>query len=394
MYLVKANDARTRLFIMTLEDIFTLENLNEAFYASSKISHWKDSTQRYNANLLLNNIQLREDVLNGEYRVLPTQDFILHERGKVRQIKAPSQQDRIVQKVLCSKILIPQLTKPLIYDNYASLKDRGTSFARKRIDVLLQRFIRQYGSDGYILQIDIRKYFDSIDHEILKKMVHKKIHESQDVMDLIDYVIDSSSDGEVGLNLGAEAPQILAIYYLSEVDNFIKSVKGMKFYGRYMDDMFIFSNSKDELKNLLSEIKLQLSKIKLEVNDSKTNILRLSHGFTFMQIKYSIDGDKIIKRPTRTKITRERRRLKKFKHLYIRGDIKEIDIRNCYKSWRFGILKDCNACYKTVKKMDSIYNSLFPRREVYKKQKRSQIINKLFKENMDLLLEIGYDNRY
>lgn len=109
---------------------------------------------------------------------------------------------------------------------------------------MLRRFIREYGSDGYILQIDIKKYFDSVNHEILKQMVHKCIHESQDIMNLIDYVIDTSSDKDTGLNLGAEAPQILAIYYLSEVDNFIKSVKSIKYYGRYMDDMFIFPIAK------------------------------------------------------------------------------------------------------------------------------------------------------
>lgn len=141
---------------------------------------------------------------------------------------------------------------------------------------------------------------------------------------------------------------------------------------------------------MLSEIKQQLARIKLEINESKTHISKLSRGFTFMQIKYSINGSKIVKKPTRQKISRERRRLKKFKKLHDKGKMKELDIRNCYKSWRFGVLKDCNCCHKTIQAMDSIYADLFPIKEVHKKSKRSQIIDDFFRENARLLLEIGY----
>lgn len=93
MYLATANDTTTRLFflIMTLKDLFTLENLNDAFYESSKISHWKEATQKYKSNLLINNIKLREEIINGKYKVSTTQNFIIRERGKIRNIQAPSQ---------------------------------------------------------------------------------------------------------------------------------------------------------------------------------------------------------------------------------------------------------------------------------------------------------------
>ena len=277
---------------MTIEELTTLEKLNNAFYAAAKESKWKPATQRYHSNLLLNNLQLQEDLRNGTYEVEPTVNFWINERGRKRYIESPKIRDRIVQKVLTTEILIPYLTKPLIYDNYASLKGRGTSFARKRIDVLLQRFIRNHGTDGYVLLIDIKKYFPSIDHAILKKMVHDRIHEPPEIMNLIDYVIDTSSNSEIGLNLGSEAPQIFAVFYLSLIDSFIKTVKGIKYYGRYMDDMFIISESKEELKNLLEEIKEQLAGLKLEINERKTHITKLSRGFTFMQVKYNVDRKK------------------------------------------------------------------------------------------------------
>ena len=107
--------------------------------------------------------------------------------------------------------------------------------------------------------IDIKKYFGSIDHDILKNLIYHRISkESKDVIDLIYYIIDTSSDSNKGLNLGSEAPQILAVYYLNPLDTFIKIVKRVKYYGRYMDDIFIISESKKELFSLLTEIENKL----------------------------------------------------------------------------------------------------------------------------------------
>ena len=368
---------------MTFEELFTLENLNNAFYSCSKISQWKERTQRYKATMLLRNVELQDELLNGEYRISPTTNFELNERGKERHIEAPAIRDRIVQKILCQNILTPCLTKQLIYDNYASLKDRGTSFARKRIDVLLRKFIREQGPDGYILQIDIKRYFDSIDHNILKKLIREYIHEPDDVMNLIDYIIDSSSDTDKGLNLGSEAPQTFAIFYLSKLDSFVKTVKGFKYYGRYMDDIFVIHESKEELRKLLEEIRGQLATLNLEINEKKTNITKLSHGFTFMQIKYSIDGHKLIKRPTHSKVHRERKRLKKYKYLYDKGLIGMFAVKNSYKSWRNNVIRDCNSCKTTIDSIDRMYKEFFPDKEEYHRDSRERIIQDIYRRNTE-----------
>lgn len=95
------------------------------------------------------------------------------------------------------------------------------------------------------------------------------------------------------------------------------------------------------------------------VKSKKTHITTLKHGFTYLQIKYRIDGKKIIKRPTRSKIVRERRRLKKFKSLLNQGLMTEKQIYNCYYSWRNGLAIDCNHSKKTIASMDNLYKSLF-----------------------------------
>ena len=205
--------------------------LNECAYECTMQSRWKETTQRYLSNMLVKNIELQADVLSGKYKVSPTVDFILNERGHIRQIEAPVVRDRIVQKTLMKNVLTPSIRPVLIYDNYASLTDRGTSFARKRLEVMLHRYIRKHGTDGYILLIDVKKYFGNIDHEILKKLIEPRIQgEPQDVKDLIHYMIDTSSKTEKGLNLGSECPQIFAVYYLNPIDQFVKVVKGVKYY--------------------------------------------------------------------------------------------------------------------------------------------------------------------
>lgn len=368
---------------MTLEELTTLEKLNNAFYKCSKASFWKEGTQRYKVNLLQNNLELQEDLRTGNYKVSPPVQFTLNERGKLRYIKAPAMRDRIVQKILCEEILVPQLSRYLIYDNYASLKNRGTAFARKRIDIFLREHVAEYGNEGYVLQIDIKGYFDHIDHEILKHMVRQKIHEPEEVMTLIDYIIDSSSDSDKGLSLGSEAPQILAVFYMSPIDNYIKSVKGHKHYGRYEDDLIDILRYKQDAKDLLEEIKPQLADLKLTLNERKTHIVKLSHGFTFMKIKYNVDGNKIIKRPAREKASRERHRIKKHKKLYDKGLLTEYHIRNCYISWRNNVIKECNHCEKTINSLDRLYDSLFPEHETYKRVPRDKLIAEIFKEEYD-----------
>lgn len=366
----------------TLQGLFELNTLCECTYECTKQSRWKETTQRYIANMLPLNIDLREDVLNGRYTVQPTTDFLLNERGHIRKIEAPVVRDRVVQKTLTKHVLTPSLRPYLIYDNYASLTDRGTHFARRRLEVMLRRYMSKNGTDGYILLIDIRKYFENVDHEVLKDLIAPKLaKEPREVIDLIHYVIDTSSHSEKGLNLGSEAPQIFAVYYLNPIDQFVKVVKGIRYYGRYMDDIFVIGKSKVELTHLLTEIKEKLSELKLEINEKKTHIVKLNHGFTFLQVKYNIlPSGRILKRLSHGKIVREKRRLKAFKRMTDRGQMTENDVLLCYKSWRGTVVREHNACRKTLDNLDALYKSLFPVQEEAERKGRNALFAESFKE--------------
>lgn len=365
---------------MMMEELTTLDNICDAFYQCSKASHWKESTQRFKMNLLFNALELQEQLRNETYQVAPTIDFELCERGKHRQINAPVIRDRVVQKMLMNHILLPALTRPLIYDNYASLKDKGTSLARKRIDVMLQRYVRKHGTEGYVLQVDIRKYFESIDHETLKGLYRKEVHEPDNIMRLIDYMIDTASKSDKGLNLGSECPQIFAVYYLHSIDTWMKVVCGEKYYGRYMDDIFVISDDKEHLKELLKGIKERLAELKLEINEQKTRISKLTHGFTYLQMKYSFNGNHIVKRLTHEKIARERRRLRAFRRLTSKGKMTQVKAYNCYRSWRQTAVKDSNACYDSIQSIDKLFRELYPNCQTKDKKTRTDIVNQIFSE--------------
>ena len=360
----------------TIEQLAELQNLNECAWECTRQSRWKETTQRYLSNMLQKNLELREEVLSGEYRVRPTVDFTISERGHVRQIEAPVVRDRIVQKSLMKHVLTPSLTPYLIYDNYASMKQRGTSFARKRFEVMLHRYIQKNGTDGYILMIDVKKYFNNIDHDTLKRLLAPRLKDQPgDVVRLIHYVIDTSSKTGKGLNLGSECPQIFAIYYLNPIDQFVKVVKGVKYYGRYMDDIFIIGRSKVELKALLAEVENKLAELLLEVNHQKTSIVKLRHGFTWLQIKYTVTPTgHVTKAMSHNKIVRERRRLASFRKMLDSGVMTEPQIWEAYQSWRGSVVRDHNACDHSLQAMDALYASLFPPHRQQPRQGRRALV--------------------
>lgn len=344
-----------------MEKMTDLGTLIGCTWDCTKQSRWKEYSQRFLIDLLPRLLTIQDDMRNGTYHVKPTNDFTINERGHIRHIESPAISDRCIQKSLMKQVLTPSLRPYLIYDNYASLTQRGTSFARKRFDIMLQRYIHKNGTDGYILLGDIRKYFESVSHDILKQLIAPRIaDEPQDVKDFIHQVIDSSSKTANGLNLGGEPPQIFAVYYLNRLDQFIKVVKSIKYYGRYMDYFFIIGKTKQELKTLLTEIEGSLAELGLSINPKKTQIVRLTHPFVFLQIKYLIQPTgKILKTMSRNKIIRERRRLKAFRRQVDDGMMTEYEVWQCYQSWRGSQVRDHNRCHRSLKKMDNLYHSMF-----------------------------------
>ena len=337
------------------DEVYDLNNLYDAFRLSQKESYWKCSCQQYEYNLLRNIINTKDRLKAGTYEQKPFYEFDIQERGRKRHIKSLHISDRVVQRSFSDNTLVPAVTPYLIYDNGASLKNKGVSFARKRISIHLQKYYKQYGRDGYVLQIDFKKFFDSIPHSQLKDEFSSLLDEKEKI--LFDKLIDSFG-GDIGLGIGSQISQVCGIYYPTPIDTYFKVVKSCKFYGRYMDDTYIIHPDKNFLEELLDEYKGLVSALGLNLSAKKTHITKLSHGFTFLKIKYNIlENGRILKRLSRDMITRERRKLKKYYKLWNKKRLSLRMIDQAYKSWR-GTYKYFDS-HKSIREMDKLYNNLF-----------------------------------
>lgn len=366
----------------------------DAFNKCKKGSIWKESVQRYEMNLLRNINRQIEAVKSGTYQQLPFNEFTLNEHGKTREIKAIHIEDRVVLRSLCDNILAPKMTKYFIYDNGASLKGKGIQFTRNRLETHLHKYFRKHGSnDGYILLIDFTKFFDNVQHkklieeyesriddkdliEFLKRIISAfKIDVSymsdeeykyclDKVFNAIEYAkIDKSlltgeKFMEKSIGIGSQISQISGLLYPTRIDNYCKIVKGLPYYGRYMDDTYIIHESKEYLQQLLIEINKICEEYGIFINMKKTQIVKLSKVFTFLKVRYILtDTGKVVKRINKKSITRERRKLKKFRKKLDNGEMSYKDIADAYNSWR-GNLKYYSS-YHTMKNMDELYNELF-----------------------------------
>lgn len=372
-----------------LDAISDPNNLLDAFRKASNGSIWKSSVQKYEINLLKNIRQTQLDLQNNNYRQGDFLEFELNERGHNRHIKALGIADRVVQRALCDEVLMPQLGKYLIYDNGASQKDKGVEFCRRRLEAHLHKYYRKYGSDGYFLHIDFRKFFDNIRHDkllaafsdkldddsvmpVLENMVQSfKIDISYSDKDLTDQVFNSMEYAKIpadlktgkrymakSMGIGSQVSQAAGVFFPTKIDTYCKVVRGCKFYGRYMDDIYIIHHDKEFLRSVLDGVRDQSAEIGLFINEKKTQIFKLRHGFAFLKIKYNLtETGKIIKRPARDNITRQRRKMKKFRKLVDEGAMSIEDARNEVKSW-LGANENLNA-YRTCQNIRQLYKDLF-----------------------------------
>lgn len=340
------------------------DNYVKAYKKIRTIAGWKESVQHFQLNFFRNVSKIIHELEQGTYRPSPFRRFTVCERGHKRLIKALSIRDSLIQHVLCDDVLLPVLRPYLIHDNGASLKGKGISFTRRRFVQHLSSYIRHHGTDGYILQIDFRKFFDNIPHAQLLESFKKHIHDpkltallavlidsnktdiSDSAEDLEHGIFDSLKWHSIphqetgakflhkGLGIGAPLSQISGIYYPSPIDTYIKTVKGVKYYGRYMDDLYIIHSSKDYLRQLLYEIKQIAAPLNIHIHENKTHIIKLSRPFVFLKIKYRItQTGRIIQTLHRSTLARERRRLNALIRFCKQGNISLAKLAALFSSW-------------------------------------------------------------
>jgi RNA-directed DNA polymerase len=181
--------------------------------------------------------------------------------------RLPYYPDRIVHHAVLN-ILEPILVSTFTKDTYSCIKGRGVHLASYRLREAVKL-------EAYCLKLDIRKFYESIDHNILKSLLRRKFKDG-DLLWLLDDIIDSSP----GVPIGNYLSQYFGNLYLTGFDHWIKEVKRVKYYFRYCDDVVILGN-KPELRFLLEEIRDYLHGLKLEVK-SNVRIFPVVDGIDFV----------------------------------------------------------------------------------------------------------------
>lgn len=329
-------------------------NLYAAYEAAKRGRTWKDSTCKYLANALECTLYLQRQLQAGTYKQGQYYHFMVAE-PKPRLIMALPFKDKVVQHVLCDKILMPVFERHFIYDNYASRDNKGVHAGLDRLEYFLHRYYRLHGSnEGWMLKCDVSKYFYAIDHEVLRRQAAKLITDRR-IMALIDQIIDSTPNP--GIPIGNQSSQAFALLYLSDMDHFIKEQLRIKYYLRYMDDFILIHEDKDYLKHCLAEIRRVLADHKLQLNN-KTQICPIAQGADMMGFHlYLTDTGKVIRKLRRSSKSNMRHKLHKFKKLYQAGRISQERIDASFASWQGHAAH--GDTYHLRRNMQELYNDIF-----------------------------------
>jgi hypothetical protein len=314
------------------ELICEFESLYAAHKKARRGKRCKRDVVSFELDLAHNLCALKERLDDRTYAPSGYYRFMIHD-PKDREIQALSYEGRVVQHSICDNVLTPFFENRLIYDNCACRIGKGTHFGIHRLTTFLREHYKDYGADGYVLKADIKKYFPSIDHKVLRDRLQKIIPD-QEVMNLLGKIIDSfNRDTERGLPMGNQTSQLFALYYLDPVDRLIKEQMRLKHYTRYMDDMILIHPDREYLQECLARIKACAeNELHLKLND-KTQIIPLRQGVDYLGWHfYLTDSGKVVRKLRGVQKRKLRRIAHGLVHRYAAGEICGDDVRRSLAS--------------------------------------------------------------
>ncbi|MCR5135932.1 MAG: reverse transcriptase/maturase family protein [Oscillospiraceae bacterium] len=318
---------------MYFEKIYNFQNLYQAHRAARLGKQHTREVIEFEMDLAGNLTRLSDTIREKNYRMTDYYSFYVRD-PKLREIHALHYPDRVVQHCICDEVLCPVLDPKLIYDNASCRTGKGTHFAIDRVSGFLREFYRRNGTGGYFLKCDIRKYFDNVDHDILKSRLRRVFREPE-MMALLEQVIDSyeTAPGK-GLPLGNQTSQWFAILYLDSLDRLVKERLQIRYYSRYMDDCILIHSDRDVLRNCLNRMnELVQEKLKLEFNE-KTQIFPLRNGVNYLGWHfYLTETGKVIRKVRNQSKRRYRNKLRLMQYKYAEGSMELDSIKQVLTSY-------------------------------------------------------------
>lgn len=308
------------------DKICTFENLYEADEKARKGKMRTYGVKVHDKNRTENLLKLRDELLTGTFKTLPYSTFIIYEPKEREIFRLPYYPDRIVHHAVMN-ILEPIWVSTFTADTYSCIKERGIHAAAKKV----RRILRE-DPEGttYCLKIDVKKFYPSIDHDTLKRILRRKLKDAR-LLKLLDEIVDSAQ----GVPIGNYLSQYFANLYLTYFDHWIKETKRVKYYFRYADDIVILASDKSYLHRLLTEIQLQMGDLKLEVKRNWQVFPVDSRGIDFL-------GYVFFHTHTRMRKSIKQNMFRKVGRLRKRPDITEEEIKQAVASW-WGWAKYCDS---------------------------------------------------
>ena len=317
--------------------IINFENILLASQQSQKGKRFRPNVLDFNYHLETELIRLQQQLTDKTYQPGAYRTFHLT-NPKSRLISAAPYRDRVVHHALCN-IILPIFEKTFIHNSYANRLGFGTHRA-------LRKFTDFARNSNYVLQCDIRKYFPTIDHIILKQLLRRKL-KCPDTLWLIDTLIDNSNEQETvidyflgddlltpvirrkGLPIGNLTSQFFANVYLNSFDHFVKEELKISKYVRYVDDFALFSDERQLLADARLAIEEYLSQLRLKIHPVKSQLFETKIGAIFLGFR--IFPDRI--RVRNSNLHQARRRLKRLQTDYIQGRIELEKVNQSIQSW-------------------------------------------------------------
>lgn len=255
------------------DKIVSLDNLYEADKRARRQKSHRPEVMLFDKNKDKLLLDLQRKLINGEYETSEYYVFKIYEPKEREIFKLPYYPDRIVHHAIMN-IMEPIWVSAFIKGTYSCIRKRGMHKALRDVKFALKDEI----NTQYCLKLDIRKFYPSIDHDILKTIIRKKIKDKR-LLSLLDEIIESAQ----GVPIGNYLSQFFANLYLTYLDHWIKEQKKVRYYFRYADDIVILGGDKQQLRDLFYDIQDYLNnKLKLNFKDNWQIFKVDSRGIDFV----------------------------------------------------------------------------------------------------------------
>ena len=265
-----------------IEKIADKDNLLLAYYKAKRGKQYKKEVISFGDSLDYNLNKMQREIIDGNVSVGKYHSFVITDPKK-RNIYAASFDERVLHHAIMN-VCHEYFERTMIYDTYATRIDKGVYKALDKAKAASRKY-------KYVAKLDFRKYFDTISHHILKEKL-LRIFKDKKLLDILSQVIDTYSVKEgKGIPIGNLTSQYFANYYLSSLDHYVKEELKVPIYIRYMDDILLFENDREILKNCV-DLVMKYSTGKLELS-LKTPVIKFTKD-TVSFLGYKIGGDIVL----------------------------------------------------------------------------------------------------